>query len=106
MKKYKSAEKCKEMEFFVTWKAAADIEKADHHKPAPHHHRITPEEWKKLMMERKATFSKMTKEDWVKYKKDMPAFKKDWAMCMKKYKSAEKCKEMEFFVTWKAAADI
>jgi len=98
MKKTKGdKKKCKEMEFFASWKDAADIEKADHKKV----------DWKKLIAERKATFSKMTKADWIKYKKSMPMLKKMWADCMKKTKGDKnKCKEMEFFASWRDAYNI
>merc|ERR1712110_775073 len=92
------------MEFFATWKDAIKIEKADHHHT---HHKITPEEWKKLIAERKATFAHMTKEDKMKYAKTVPMLKKLWADCMKKTKGdKKKCQEMEFFASWKDAADI
>merc|ERR1712167_400223 len=97
MKKTKDVKKCKEMEFFASWKDAADIER---------HDRKEKYEWIKLMRERKATFAHMSKEDWVKFKKDMPKFKAEWAACMKKTKDAKKCKEMEFFATWKDAVKI
>merc|ERR1712072_924708 len=78
MKKTKDVKKCKEMEFFASWKDAADIER---------HDRKEKYEWIKLMRERKATFAHMSKEDWVKFKKDMPKFKAEWAACMKKLKT-------------------
>merc|ERR1712110_230563 len=92
------------MEFFATWKDAIKIEKADHHHT---HHKITPEEWKKMIAERKATFAHMTKEDKMKYAKTVPYLKKMWADCMKKTKGDKKrCQEMEFFASWKDAARI
>merc|ERR1712007_170877 len=78
MKKTKGDKKrCKEMEFFASWKDAADIEKADHHHHHVHHD-FTAEQWKKMIAERKATFAHMTKEDKMKYAKTVPMLKKMW----------------------------
>merc|ERR1712167_299242 len=94
-------------EFFASWKDAARIERADHHhhrRPSHQHKKV---DWRKLIAERKATFAHMTKEDKMKYAKTVPMLKKLWADCMKKTKGdKKKCQEMEFFASWKDAADI